>query len=879
MMLSFRPIGLALTLVSAPALAVPGQPPQFSAGTGRYATAQSVVMTAGPGATIRYTTDGSTPEATSSLYTGAVAVPSSRPLRARAFYASLDPSPVTTASYFIGETTALPIMDLVLPPSYLFDPVTGIYVNYEESGDAWERPCHVALISPSGADVREADCGIRLHGGSSRDSAKKSFRLYFRSSYGLSSWNLAPYWTHSPDPTVDTLVLRGAANDCFLVPSSTQRDEATYLRDQLMRDWHAALGHRAGDGFYVALHINGQYWGLYNPNERINDNLCEDTFGGSEWDVVKGTWNSTIRYHTEVVDGDLAAFNELIAWADSHDLSVPANYAELQQRIDLDNFLEWFVLNIFGQNHDWPQNNFVAARRRDQAGARWRFFENDAEWAMGLRDTGWQRDSLAWALDPTFYKTHNPGTGSAPLSRLFANIVGGTIYVGQGGVNVPLVRAGNPEGRSRFVRLFQDALNFELAPETTRPQLAAAGALVQAEITREANRWWNQSPLNPDKPADQLISGWSSALGRMDLFLANRPGYVRGLIRDRFGLAGMQTLSISRSGGGTGRVSVNGHLVTPPWSGVFFAGQPIELAPVADLDSHFQSWTGAVSGTEPSQTFFAGSAGTATLTVTFGAGSTANSAGGVIFNEYWVNDDGTAYPSIGNRTIHGDWIELLVVDPAGVDMRGWRLTNNDTRDELSPLNIDNGSMIFPATAAFADIPYLTCILIVTSSNATNDAQFPADDLDPSDGQMIIYERNETLDRLTDPGFGVRTGDEALTLLAPGPTAIFADDAGVDFIAEGTRVTPASFGVPLTWTNPFSGIGGNDGAFFTGNASTNFHNDDGADPNTSDDQPGPGGWVVDPPAQFTGDSPGAIQTLTPGAINTGQAPGLSGYLLR
>lgn len=67
---------------------------------------------------------------------------------------------------------------------------------------------------------------------------------------------------------------------------------------------------------------------------------------------------------------------------------MPANYAELQQRIDLDNFLEWFVLNIFGQNHDWPQNNFVAARRRDQAGARWRFFENDAEWAMGLRDTG-----------------------------------------------------------------------------------------------------------------------------------------------------------------------------------------------------------------------------------------------------------------------------------------------------------------------------------------------------------------------------------------------------------------------------------------------------------------------------------------------------------
>jgi hypothetical protein len=49
----------------------------------------------------------------------------------------------------------------------------------------------------------------------------------------------------------------------------------------------------------------------------------------------------------------------------------------------------------------------------------------------------------------------------------------------------------------------------------------------------------------------------------------------------------------------------------------------------------------------------------------------------------------------------------------------------------------------------------------------------------------------------------------------------------------------------------------------------FNNDDGTDLDTTDALPGPGGWIVDPPAAFTGDTVGAINILTPGAVNTGQ----------
>jgi hypothetical protein len=262
-----------------------------------------------------------------------------------------------------------------------------------------------------------------------------------------------------------------------------------------------------------------------------------------------------------------------------------------------------------------------------------------------------------------------------------------------------------------------------------------------------------------------------------------------------------------------------------------------------------------------------------TLLLTLGlalAAPAANTTGGVIFNEYWINDD-TAYASIGGREIWNDWVELLVIDPSGVDLRGWRLTNNQTKAQQGVIDDGDGSLIFPDDPALANIPAATCILIIASDNATNEATFPADDLDPSDGQMILSVTNDNFDTATDPGYSMRTGDEALVLLAPGATSAFADDIGVDFIAENYIVTPATFGVDVdgvAFAPAFSGIGNDDGAIFTNSAGGGFNNDNGADA-VKDSIPGAGGWIVDPPAIYTGDDVAGSNILTPGAPNFGQ----------
>jgi len=226
----------------------------------------------------------------------------------------------------------------------------------------------------------------------------------------------------------------------------------------------------------------------------------------------------------------------------------------------------------------------------------------------------------------------------------------------------------------------------------------------------------------------------------------------------------------------------------------------------------------------------------------------------VIINEYWINDNGTRYNSVGGDPIEGDWVELLVTRPDTIDLRGWRITDNDSKTATS-----EGSIILPTLETLAAVPRNTAILIIATQSNTNAARFPLDDLDPNDGQMVLYVGNGHLDISTDPGFSIGTGDDNMALLAPGPGGGFADDIGVDFVAESDAVTPLSFGVladGVTFEAPFQGLGNDDGALFTGKG----NNDSGAV-----------GWIVDPTLVQSGDDvrPGATNILTPGAPNFGQ----------
>ena len=92
------PVNAATFTITLPAAAAPS----FTPTAGSYIGAQSVsIADTTPGAAIYYTTDGSIPNANSTLYSGPIAVASSETINAFAVGAGFAPSPVASAAYTI----------------------------------------------------------------------------------------------------------------------------------------------------------------------------------------------------------------------------------------------------------------------------------------------------------------------------------------------------------------------------------------------------------------------------------------------------------------------------------------------------------------------------------------------------------------------------------------------------------------------------------------------------------------------------------------------------------------------------------------------------------------------------------------------------------
>ncbi|MGC9348650.1 MAG: CotH kinase family protein, partial [Anaerolineae bacterium] len=506
-------------------------------------------------------------------------------------------------------------------------------------------------------------------------------------------------------------------------------------------------------------------------------------------------------------EGTDEAWEALVDFVESHDLGAVAHYDHVAARIDVANFIDAAIL--------------------------FQYFEFSAETLVAVQPDGGR---WFWILEGGGKEV----TGQSDISVLFQALIS------------------NAEFRQRFQRRLAQVLNTALAPSHLQRHLDDGTAALAADFDYERARW-------PGVPT------WHEAVATYEMWMESRSTEMLDI------WAGPTvTLTLSRAPERGGRVYVDGHRVSEgllpgegAWKGRYPIGAEIQVIAVPASGYGFAGWQtqdGVVASTALTVSLTSSQSLSAVFDQDLGGiatdanvpdrvGCDGTRADDVVINELWINDDGTRYPSLGYRPLEGDWVELLVRCPGLTDLRGWRLTDNDTKAGTS-----EGSVIFPEIEALAEVPCGTVILIVATESEANAAAFPADDLDARDGQMVFYVGAGTLDVETDPGFRVGTGEENVVLLSPGPTAAFGDDVGVDFVAEGEDVTPYSFGVladGVTFDTPFRYLGDDDGAVFVRRPTQG--NDDIT------------GWVVDPSACESYDARclGAAHLVTPGALNPGQ----------
>ena len=395
------------------------------------------ITTTTTGASIYYTLDGSTPSATHGThYTGPITISTTATVRAVSVIAGsagvvstetyifpddvinqpADPAgfPTTwgseTADYamntqittdptyenqLVQDLLSLPTMSIVTDESNLFDPTTGIYANATNSN--MEVPASLEYFDPTTGETFQINAALRMQGGVGRDVGfeKHSFRFVFKAPYGPSKLDF-PLFGDGATDSFDTVTLRANFNDAWV----WGQNEAQYIRDQFADETLLAMGEPASHGNYVQLYVNGLYWGVYNPTERPDTSFAAAYLGGNKdnWDAFdadEAVNSSDTTEYNELMNfnfqnGSTAAYQQV--QGNNPDGTRNPSYPVL---MDMNNFIDYMLMNFYIGNSDWPYHNWYMARPEDSSpttldSTGFKFFPWDSEMATGLQ----------WSYDP-----------------------------------------------------------------------------------------------------------------------------------------------------------------------------------------------------------------------------------------------------------------------------------------------------------------------------------------------------------------------------------------------------------------------------------------------------------------------------------------------
>lgn len=548
-----------------------------------YRTQQLSLSSSLPFTNIRYTTDGTTPTGDSPLYTGQLsinasltsqaaiyrvkvapdkffgkvdnsAVPKSVVIRAAAFDATgRRVSDSFTHTYVIkplgSDHGDLPVVCIAADHESLFDHETGIFVpgvhwdpsdeetgNYFQTGDAWEREISFEYFEPGGIALNQK-AGLRIHGGWTRQYVQKGLRLYARSEYGSSTFS-HQFFEQKPIHEFKRLVLRPFSS------SYTNAGVEDYLSGKVASTLNLdVLAARP-----VVVYLNGEYWGIYYLQERLDTRYVEANYGvnSDSVDIVEG-WGGA------ALEGNPYTFRALYEFIENNDLSATEAYEAVVSQVDIDNFIDYELFEIFIANKDWPANN-VRCWRQHKDGARWRWIFIDGDDA--LNDETFKGFAHALSVSSPTWQTNAFST--LILRKLLENDTFKTQFA----------------GRLRYL------LANELSPASLEAHAQTAIGLIGHEVETQIARF----SFRFDE------EGWTRDISNILDFLARRPCVVADQYRDRFGQAIPLNYACERPSG-----SISGvNLYPNPNNGSFtlefdMAGPGVGTATIIDAGGQVRS--------------------------------------------------------------------------------------------------------------------------------------------------------------------------------------------------------------------------------------------------------------------------------------------------
>lgn len=604
---------------------------------------------------IFYSLDGSIPTEDSFLYTNPISIESTKVLRAVVIHPICSLGIVITKSYLIDEQSTLPVVSLTSDPINLWDEDYGIYVLGSDASadfpyfganfwEDWERPVHIEYFDSAGELGFNLDAGIKIFGGWSRGQPQKSLSIFARESYGSDKIEYQIF----PDKDINefrSIVLRNSGNDWF----GSGQESSSMLRDGMMTGLmdETGLDHQAYQPAIV--YINGDYWGIHNIREKVNEEFLASNNPGVDPDEL-----DELELSGNIIEGDNQDYLAMINFIENNNLSETENYIQVADQMDIENFIDYFIIQIYLGNTDWPGNN-IKYWRPHIAGAKWKWILYDTDFGYGLfwwatEGSNVEHNTLLFALN-----LYGPEWPNPPWSTfLFRSLME------------------NEEFQHLFINHFCYYLNTRFNPEYVESHISDIADNISPEMPTHINRWGGN------------LLQWDQNINSIQQFGSQRSDIIFTHLADYFGIIELSSLNVSVLPSDAGTISLSGQNISEnPWVGEYFNDVPISVNAAANPGYSFSHWEG-ISEVEQNMTITLN--GDLNLNAVFVEND--NIGNSVFINEILASNDATNVDEAGE---YDDWMEIYNAGDEAVNIGGLYLT--DDPDNLEKWMIPLGTEI------------------------------------------------------------------------------------------------------------------------------------------------------------------------------------------
>ncbi len=415
-------------------------------------------------------------------------------------------SEIANRTFFVDEEIpnryTFSLISIITDSLNLFQYDTGIYIpgvtfeeegwswvpvgNYHRRGREWERNIHISFFENNGELAFETNAGMRMRGWGSTAFPQKSFGVYFRKEYGLKNIEY-PIFPDALSDKYKRLVFRSSGND-FLY---------THFRDAVLQNILRPMNFEYQRFSPSVVFINGEYWGIHNMREKYDEYYFD-----YQYDIDQDSIIILGACGYEDV-GSNEDYFELSDYLVNNDISLSEHYNYVKTYLDIQNFIDYEIAEIFYANYDWPCNNHRL----------WKTTASDSKWRYLIYDLDLSFDFFDDASYDTPSMEHATNDGDewpyCDCSNYFFKRL-----------------LENDDFKEEFISRFAFHLNTTFNSESVIDSINKYKILFEPEMAEQIERWFY--------PED--MSSWNEQVEKMIYFAQHRPCYMRENIMNFFDL-------------------------------------------------------------------------------------------------------------------------------------------------------------------------------------------------------------------------------------------------------------------------------------------------------------------------------------------------------